>query len=511
MSGINSVNFFTPICFDQLEKSWSETFLEAADGYFTISDERACVFAGQDVDGSKPTIMDNIEPTSFVWTALKVASYFTLVLPLIVLVAKVALRITHSFHLVELDKKVSFDQLKPTTDGEKEQVKGISLNNRTRLLFQYQANDSFENIASTVLPLGRADKNLYLNPNHPNLISHSPASHDVVKAVEAREFCRANKLDLLVIPHSQQFDTKVLLNKNITRLDTTTMIERLDLRYEISAQEELFSSLSNLDEAIKQLVTYIVKRGLKTFTETSAFILQQDPNFSGNRQIVLFNHELHNSADMDSTIQALFGTKSTPGLIGYLTTEKQIDLMIAEAKRHGIDHPLAEQAKQDRLQKLKDLQNHYKVEGILENPRKPIAINDLSTLGLDLKQTFKAIERILTPEEKKTMSPEIQKIIQELSGKPFTLEEVIRDLIEMFNVSIRQSPDFYGTRGRREIDVDTLKGMTFSSMFKMAAFKVFELHQVPVLHLIFEALKKNGHVYDYTMTFNSSGYPQYII
>jgi hypothetical protein len=298
---------------------------------------------------------------------------------------------------------------------------------------------------------------------------------------------------------------------------TTAMIERLDLRYDMSAQQELFGSLSNLDEAIKQLVTYIVEGGLSSFTESSAFILQQDPNFSGNRQIVLFNHEFHDEMNRNyhMPVEALFGKTNTPGLIGYLATEKQIDLMIAEAQRHGIDSQSAEQAKQKRLHEINDLQEYYKKQGILENPRKPIAIDDLSTLGLDLKLAFKTKSaKTLSPDMKETKGAEIYNASLALCDRTLTLEEVLKDLIGILNESIRQTPDFYGTRGSRALDIGNLRGMSKTSIIKLAAYEEINQDQTAWLHMIFEALAEKGHVYRYDRTvvkYNGQLQPQYFI
>ena len=56
----------------------------------------------------------------------------------------------------------------------------------------------------------------------------------------------ANKLDLLVVPHSQEFTVTATSADGTVEEEITpcyiVMIERLDLRYDMSAQQELFGN-----------------------------------------------------------------------------------------------------------------------------------------------------------------------------------------------------------------------------------------------------------------------------
>lgn len=96
MSGIS---FFTPVNYDCLSKSIGQCLLENVDAYFHLAGEKAVAPSGV-INGSAEGVYIVNEETSFLITALKVASYFTLILPLIMLVAKVILRCTHDFYLM---------------------------------------------------------------------------------------------------------------------------------------------------------------------------------------------------------------------------------------------------------------------------------------------------------------------------------------------------------------------------------------------------------------------------
>jgi hypothetical protein len=503
MSEINSVSFFTPICFDHLSKSWSESLLEAADSYFTLSDERACVMEGLDVDGSKATILDQVEAPTMFSTALKVASYITLVIPLVVLLAKLVLRLTHSFHLLELDtKRFTFTAKEAKTDDEKAESTGIALNNRAMLglqLFSKDPESFFVDHFAKLSLFQVGDHSIVTMPNIPNqLICFHSAN-----GTSVRKLCEENKLNLLVVPHSLNYelnyehtdkeDKDICLDINV--------VERFDLHYDDSAQEELYSKLSNLDETITQLITYIIKGGLSTFTLMSGPILDHDPAFIGNRRIVLLNRQVSTPSN-ENAVKAIFGdgTRKNFGLIGCLTSEQQIDLVIAEAKMQGVPfvESFAKEIKEQRLEAIKKLHHFYDERGILANPRKPIHIEDLSSLKIYLKHKEKPKLR-LSEDQKEKMSAEEQKNWLELTEKSYTMEEAIKDIVAAINEAINNRPDIGTTRGKRNVWI------LCQAANKKRLSKLDIYRHLGWTEQILKALQEHGHLYELSEQ-NSDGY-----
>lgn len=95
MSGIN---YFTPLVYGNLSTSWTQTLAEYADEYFYWGGEQAVVLTVN--EGSLDVVLKEGE-TSCWLTALKVATYFTLILPLILLTVKTILRCCSSFHVCQ--------------------------------------------------------------------------------------------------------------------------------------------------------------------------------------------------------------------------------------------------------------------------------------------------------------------------------------------------------------------------------------------------------------------------
>ncbi len=108
---MSQISFFTPLEFKKAE-TFLQKSLEKVDHYFYLGGKKAIVL-------SDDTIVLQKGESSLLSTAAKVLSYATVVLPLIMLIAKAALRFAHKVSkyeniLNEVDKKVS-KQIDSTT------------------------------------------------------------------------------------------------------------------------------------------------------------------------------------------------------------------------------------------------------------------------------------------------------------------------------------------------------------------------------------------------------------
>lgn len=86
-----NVGFFTAVSFGDQPTSGTQWLLETVDSYFYLGGEKAYVIPGQAQQGSKGAILMEDSP-AFLITALKVISYLTIALPIVMLIAKAILR-----------------------------------------------------------------------------------------------------------------------------------------------------------------------------------------------------------------------------------------------------------------------------------------------------------------------------------------------------------------------------------------------------------------------------------
>lgn len=97
---MESISFFTPVDFGSHAKTFTESLTERVDNYFYLGGKKAYVIPAAIVNGSQGVEIVE-EEQSLLKTCIKVATYFTLVLPVILMVLKVLLRGSSDFHIVE--------------------------------------------------------------------------------------------------------------------------------------------------------------------------------------------------------------------------------------------------------------------------------------------------------------------------------------------------------------------------------------------------------------------------
>jgi hypothetical protein len=95
---MNKVSFFTPVKFNSQFPTVKNKLLEACDGYLSLGHRVAQVQYEIDKERVYSVIECHIAPSSVFQTALKVVSYFTVILPLLALCAKFFLRTTTDFN-----------------------------------------------------------------------------------------------------------------------------------------------------------------------------------------------------------------------------------------------------------------------------------------------------------------------------------------------------------------------------------------------------------------------------
>jgi hypothetical protein len=108
-----SLSFFTPVDYGDQPKSFTQSILESVDHYFYLGGRKAQVIPGMQNGKQLVELVDGSQ--TLFKTCLKVASYFTLVLPLILGAVKLVLRALNSYEIV--GKKA---EEKPKTETNEE-------------------------------------------------------------------------------------------------------------------------------------------------------------------------------------------------------------------------------------------------------------------------------------------------------------------------------------------------------------------------------------------------------
>lgn len=98
-----AIPFFMPISYhSNVKKSFGESLVELFDAFFNISSDKEAVVLKKDAEvlHGQTVVVQDKEPSSCVITALKVLAYITVVIPLLVLIAKVIMRSIYTFETV---------------------------------------------------------------------------------------------------------------------------------------------------------------------------------------------------------------------------------------------------------------------------------------------------------------------------------------------------------------------------------------------------------------------------
>lgn len=95
---MTNIKFFTPVKYGNHAISFREKLLENTDFYFYLGSRSVAeIIPGNVQKGSQAVILRD-EPSNCWKTALKVASYFTIILPALMLLTKMVLRTKYHFH-----------------------------------------------------------------------------------------------------------------------------------------------------------------------------------------------------------------------------------------------------------------------------------------------------------------------------------------------------------------------------------------------------------------------------
>lgn len=447
---MQKLNFFTPVAYTAPSKCIGSSLLEQVDDYFYLGGKKAHVIQGRTKNGQEKVILSDTKSSVLVRIG-KLISYFTVVIPLLMLIAKAILRSTHSFKLIDpkqkLEKGINVSEdtaakiqglMPKILGGQKDdQLEWLSTENNLvfkltqhpQLVFKIARPNHFH--AKDKLPTGGNDKT---NSRFENM-------------VKAKEVCLANELGLLIIPHAKK------LTVNADGNDYAFIVEQsLDFDPNESAHEEFYHKYSTeLNETARQLATFVAKTGFNDVTWRNIPILKEAPEFQGPRRVALIDLE-----HMKSTVNGFIGDfNRSCGLIRCVS-EAQIDIVIAEARKQGvaITDEQARDTKNRRLEELesdKTLRSLYEKNGIVTG-KEPIQV-DLDSLGLDLTEKGQISVPARNEKGKLIMKGEDVRY----KKQTITLRKATEDVIAEMNKLIQNSPDQASTKGKRYFVLNTNK------------------------------------------------------
>ncbi len=359
-------DFFTAVSFGDHPTSWSQWFLEKTDDYFYLGGQKACVISRQELQDDKATLLLDQDASL---TAVKVISYFTGFIPLIMLLSKAVLRSQHGFHLIDPKQKleegidvtaatiVKIEKLMQKILEREDDPEITYLNDGPHFAF------SLASVPNLVFKIRDQDMSVgYFKGTIDQLFMRTPngmTEAHFKDLIKAKTVCLYHNLDQLVIPHAKMF-----------KVDGHNLIahERIDIAPTKRNRERQYQELTSLKKAVKQLATFITKMHFSAVTWKNIPIVNEAPDFQGSRRIALIDLKYMLGAEY-----GLFGTfhgihqRGGRGLIRCLPSEELIDTVLDQVRRQGIVNPENEQLiKARRMQELQELHKEQEdIEALL--------------------------------------------------------------------------------------------------------------------------------------------------
>lgn len=421
----NNIEFFTAIKYAHDNKSFKESVLENVDNYFYLGGKKAHVIQEKSKNGHQKIFLSESSLSSLE-RALKISSYCTVILPLIFIALKAALRANLTFKIIDHKKRLEkginvsdetiskIEALIPTILAKKDsdQIEWLSKGNN--LVFKLRDNSKivFKLANQTRF---RCRYGVRLNPNE-------ITEHRYENMLKASEVCVTHQLGLLVIPHAKKFSA-----------GSHTLIaeECLEVDANESAQEQhYYTHAKELNQTFMQLAVFIAKTGFNDVAWRNIPVLKD--LYNGQKRVALIDIE-----DMNNVLGGFTGDyNGSRGLIRCASSEEQIDSIIQEIKKENLSITSEElqELKKNRLDEIdeyEELYQLYEKKGIVAG-NEPIQV-DLESLGLDLDEEGQ---------------------ITQLFSKDLvtvTMRKVAQELIDNLNNQLKNRTDDAPLKGKRQL------------------------------------------------------------
>jgi hypothetical protein len=374
------VSFFTPVTYQNQSRfpiAW------IADQYFYLRGKEAYVIHGYNTNGREAIVFSEKGP-SYLLSAVKVASYVTIIIPVFFLIVKAFSRCNKRFYQfdvkaalngdLELDSRLQGrvqEFLSPPKDGGAPKGEVLSPPQGENIVFFFPESPK---LVFKARPKG--SRTSLLEKKGGKWFETVRVMHPIEcrfqNMLTAIKICLVYELNLLRIPQAQIFSDSVPF----------IVEEKLEINKKEVVQEGLYrESAQIIDAAVHQLAIFIIKTG---FSDVS---WRNIPLITNSSCIALIDLEA-----MGNPNGGILGDPSngSRGLVHCLFNDRQIDHVLAIAQREGIiTHDEAQHAKEYRMAELafeSRFMEFCKKKGVLHNPKQSITVADAETLGLNLNE-----------------------------------------------------------------------------------------------------------------------------
>lgn len=442
---MSEINFFTPIHYGTEAKTAKERAIQDIDNYFHLGGKQAYVLSSRR-DQAEEVILSKPKFTAqgFFKAVGITLSYFTVVIPLSMLITKAILRSGKKYTVIdpkqELEKGIKLSE----ASVKKIQAMIPKISHKKNPGIEYLSGSKvfrLKKYPSYIFKMGVADGG-YVCKHGRSLNGKQQMEERFKNMVKAKRVCLVNKLDLLEVPHAKKFNFTTHDGK-----DGVMIVEEcMNISHSDKDQEELYHRhVKKLNVTVRQLATFIAQTGFNDVAPRNIPIINEAKSYKGPRRIALIDLE-----DMDSAVNGFKGdVNGSCGLIGCVS-KKQIDIVLDEAQKQGINTRSfnMQEAKVRRLKQIDSenkLYKFYKKNGIVTGAE-PLQVN-IDKLGLDLNETD-AISVIVGVENDE---PVFQK-------KKITLRKAVKDVVMEINSCIQKhSKSNDSIKGKRYMVLDTNK------------------------------------------------------
>ena len=214
---MTKVNFFTPITFGEYPKSPEEKALERYDSYFNLFGWSARI-----IDKDALEAEWHYEKPNYLMTALKVISYFTFIIPIVVLGLKYASRANYTFTFKEVSAQ-------PVDIDEGEEKRETKIRLAVQSLLKLNKYDEAEKLLEA-----RAEPYIEELKSH---VNSAKEKYAIIKAIDDRSF---DTLQRLLFKMETSGEKDELLEKAIDKLiesDPERALEINELAYFLKSNQ----------------------------------------------------------------------------------------------------------------------------------------------------------------------------------------------------------------------------------------------------------------------------------
>lgn len=338
-----AITFFTAVKYTNPHRSFSEFILDTIDDYFYWSGKKAYVIQGRTKAGREKVVFSDADSSQLAML-VKAISYCTIALPLILVVAKFVLRQQHSYKIVDPQKKLE---------------KGVNISQNTLTKIQSllpkilaRQNDPEINWVK------RSNTLVFKLPGIENYI-FKIGSERFKNIIKSKESCLAWHWNLLKIPNAKKFELQHNNEKYELIAEEALAVGRTD-----SAQYEFYRVHSDrLKNTVKQLASFIAVRGLCNVAGRNIPLIESNDS-NKDLCVGLIDLKFLNDSEAGFAGNPWNGSR---GFIRCLGSKEQIDIAIAEARKHNVSNERFKNNKEWRLRELeleKQLRNFHEKKGI---------------------------------------------------------------------------------------------------------------------------------------------------